>query len=94
MFETVTGCELSNRWVISTVGPVNFSAYDFCSLAQGWLLRICKYIIKDDRMSDLLITAENLYEEYKRNCGRRVDAGAVFDPDGSIGKAMLLSNEP
>ncbi|KAJ2865436.1 hypothetical protein GGH94_002205, partial [Coemansia aciculifera] len=94
MFERAAGCKLNHRRVISTVGLIEFSVSEFCRLAQGWLLDICEYIINDDRMNDLLTTADNLYEEYRPKCGGRVDAGAVFNLDGPIGKAMLQSNKP
>ncbi|KAJ2884077.1 hypothetical protein H4R27_002338 [Coemansia aciculifera] len=94
MFKIVTGCEVSSRLVITETGPQTYSTLEICKLARAWLVNLCTYIIKEDRMLDLLNAADKYYEEYKEKCGGRVNVGAVFDPDGSIGQAMLGSDDP
>ncbi|KAJ1925788.1 hypothetical protein GGI09_004742 [Coemansia sp. S100] len=92
MFETVAGCELSSRWVISEVGPMEFPGNKYCRLAQGWLMRICENIAEGDRMEDLLDIADEYYAMYKKMGRKMGNKGAVFDPDGRIGQRMLNEN--
>ncbi|KAJ2254826.1 hypothetical protein GGI13_001940 [Coemansia sp. RSA 455] len=92
MFSKVTDHELSSRWVISEVGPMEFPGNEYCRLAQGWLMRICEHIAEGDRMKDLLDIADKYYAMYKKMGRKRGNKGAVFDPDGSIGQRMLNEN--
>ncbi|KAJ2040444.1 hypothetical protein IW146_001480 [Coemansia sp. RSA 922] len=92
MFSKVTDRELSSRWVISEVGPMEFPGNEYCRLAQGWLMRICEHIAEGDRMEDLLDIADEYYAMYKKMGRKMGNKGAVFDPDGSIGQRMLNEN--
>ncbi|KAJ2057306.1 hypothetical protein GGI08_003663 [Coemansia sp. S2] len=92
MFSKVTDRELSSRWVISEVGPMEFPGNEYCRLAQGWLMRICEHIAEGDRMEDLLDIADEYYAMYKKAGRKMGNKGAVFDPDGSIGQRMLNEN--
>ncbi|KAJ2019444.1 hypothetical protein GGI08_001615 [Coemansia sp. S2] len=92
MFSKVTDRELSSRWVISEVGPMEFPGNEYCRLAQGWLMRICEHIAEGDRMEDLLDIADEYYAMYKKMGRKMGNKGTVFDPDGSIGQRMLNEN--
>ncbi|KAJ2872109.1 hypothetical protein GGH93_004281 [Coemansia aciculifera] len=94
MFKIVTGCEVSSRLAITETGPQTYSTLEIGKLARAWLVNLCTYIIKEDRMFGLLNAADKYYEEYKEKCGGRVNVGAGFDPDGSIGQAILGSDDP
>ncbi|KAJ1923430.1 hypothetical protein LPJ71_000849, partial [Coemansia sp. S17] len=94
MFRTATGRDLRFRYVITEDGPKSFPGTEYCRFAQGWLIRICKYIVKDDRMKDLPDVADDYYEEYKKAGLDKGNSSAVFDPDGSIGRGMLQSCDP
>ncbi|KAJ1921829.1 hypothetical protein GGI09_000065 [Coemansia sp. S100] len=93
MFKAVTGCDLGSRWIISENGPISFSGTEYCRLAQGWLLVICEYIIKDDRMEALLKTADDCYKAYKKTGRDRGNKGVIFDPDGRIRQEILQSDD-
>ncbi|KAJ2100263.1 hypothetical protein GGI09_002362 [Coemansia sp. S100] len=92
MFSKVTDRELSSRWVISEVGPMEFPGNEYCRLAQEWLMRICEHIAEGDRMEDLLDIADEYYAMYKKMGRKMGNKGTVFDPDGSIGQRMLNEN--
>ncbi|KAJ2254991.1 hypothetical protein GGI13_001848 [Coemansia sp. RSA 455] len=94
MFMRVTGCELRSRYVITEDGPKSFPGTEYCRFAQGWLMRISKYIVKDDRMKDLLDVADDYYAKYEEAGRDKGNSSAVFDPDGSIGRGMLQSCDP
>ncbi|KAJ2069975.1 hypothetical protein GGI03_001483 [Coemansia sp. RSA 2337] len=94
MFRTATGRDLRFRYVITEDGPKSFPGTEYCRFAQGWLMRISKYIVKDDRMKDLIDVADDYYEEYKKAGLDKGNSSAVFDPDGSIGRGMLQSCDP
>ncbi|KAJ2465837.1 hypothetical protein GGI03_002439 [Coemansia sp. RSA 2337] len=93
MFKTVAGCDLGSRWIISENGPISFTGSRYCELAREWLLNICNYITKDDRMEPLLTTADDCYKAYEKTGRDRGNKGAIFDPDGSIGQEILQSND-
>ncbi|KAJ1924981.1 hypothetical protein LPJ71_000330, partial [Coemansia sp. S17] len=92
MFSKVIGRELSSRWVISEVGPMEFPGNEYCRLAQGWLMRICEHIAEGDRMEDLFDIADEYYAMYKKMGRKRGNKGTVFDPDGSISQRLLNKN--
>ncbi|KAJ2012848.1 hypothetical protein GGI13_004968 [Coemansia sp. RSA 455] len=94
MFRTATGRDLRFRYVITEDGPKSFPGTEYCRFAQGWLMRICKYIVKDNRMKDLLDIADDYYEEYKKAGRDKGNSGTAFDPNGSIARGMLQSCDP
>ncbi|KAJ2423983.1 hypothetical protein GGF41_002932, partial [Coemansia sp. RSA 2531] len=53
-----------------------------------------KYIVKDDRMKDLLDIADDYYSKYEEAGRDKGNSGTAFDPDGSIGRGMLQSCDP
>ncbi|KAJ2464870.1 hypothetical protein GGI03_002982 [Coemansia sp. RSA 2337] len=93
MFKAVTGCDLGSRWIVSENGPISFTGSRYCELAREWLLNICKFITKDDRMEPLLTTADDCYKAYEKAGRDRGNKGAIFDLEGSIGQEILQSDD-